>query len=66
MRIDHEAPPRAQARPAAIDPLFAEAAAEVDRGLLRWALAMSPRARLRACTQATRALARFRVSPGAG
>lgn len=39
--------------------LMEQAAAEVDRSLLRWALEMSPLERLRACTRAARALARL-------
>lgn len=46
------------------DPLLHEAAREVDGTLLDWALRLSPRERLRACSNATRALARFtRVAP---
>ena len=43
-----------------IDPLVLEASDDVDRSLLAWSLAMSPRERLRACTRATRALSKFK------
>jgi hypothetical protein len=47
------------------NPLLREAAREVDGTLLDWALSLSPCERLRACSNATRALARFkRVAPG--
>jgi hypothetical protein len=42
------------------DPELLTAAAEVDRSLLSWSLAQSPRQRLDACTNAARALGRFR------
>jgi hypothetical protein len=52
------------AQPAHLDPLIVEAAKDVDGSLLRWALSLTPRERLRACTRATRALSRFRrVTP---
>jgi ribosomal-protein-alanine N-acetyltransferase len=43
----------------ALDPLIVEAAREVDGTLLDWALSLSPRERLRACTRATAALGKF-------
>jgi hypothetical protein len=44
-----------------IDALLLEAAArEVDGTLLDWALSLSPRERLRACSNAARALGKFR------
>jgi hypothetical protein len=43
----------------ALDPLVLEAAKDVDLSLIDWALTMSPRERLRASTNAVRALARF-------
>jgi hypothetical protein len=42
-----------------LDPLIVQAAREVDRTLLDWALSLSPRERLRACTNASAALRRF-------
>ena len=45
------------------DPLIVQAAREVDRSLLDWALTLSPRERLRACTKAGVALARFKRGP---
>jgi hypothetical protein len=44
---------------ASIDPLIVEAAREVDGTLLDWMLGLSPRERLRACSNASRALGRF-------
>lgn len=44
----------------ALDPLIVEAAREVDGTLLDWALGLSPRERLRACTKATAALEHLR------
>ena len=50
----------------AADPLLLEAVDDVDRALVAWALALSPRERLRACTNAGRALyGRRRAAPGA-
>jgi hypothetical protein len=48
---------------AGLDPLLVEAAAEVDRALLRWSLAQTPLERLRGCTEATRTLAKFHRAP---
>jgi hypothetical protein len=49
-----------------LDPLILEAADEVDGTLLDWALGLSPRERLRACSNATIALGKFvNVSPRA-
>jgi hypothetical protein len=46
--------------------LILEAAREVDGPLLEWALSLSPRERLRACSNATTALGKFaNVSPSA-
>jgi len=45
--------------PLAIDPLILQAAREVDPTLLDWALGLSPRERLRACSNATKALDKF-------
>ena len=42
------------------DPELLRAALETDRGLLIWSLAQTIRQRLDACTNATRALGRFR------
>ena len=42
-----------------LDPLVVEAAREVDPTLLEWALSLSPRERLRACSNATIALGKF-------
>jgi len=42
-----------------LDPLIVQAAREVDLTLLEWALSLSPRERLRACTNASAALRRF-------
>lgn len=42
-----------------LDPLVIQAAREVDRSLLDWALSLSPRQRLRACSNAGLALRRF-------
>jgi hypothetical protein len=47
---------------AVLDPLILEAAREVDGALLEWALSLSPRERLRACSNATTALGRFGMS----
>jgi hypothetical protein len=44
---------------ASLDPLIVEAAREVDGTLLDWMLGLSPRDRLRACSNASRALGRF-------
>ena len=44
---------------ARLDPLLVEAADEVDRGLLRWSLSLTPRERLRACSRAAATLARL-------
>ncbi|MEZ5330822.1 MAG: hypothetical protein R2991_01945 [Thermoanaerobaculia bacterium] len=53
--------PTGTARPdRAIDPILLAAAREVDRTLLAWSLALSPRERLRSCTAAARAVARLR------
>ena len=46
-----------------LDPLLVEAAADVDRTLIRWALSLSHRERLRASTKATKALSRIRRDP---
>ena len=43
----------------AIDPLILQAAREVDSTLLDWALGLSPRERLRACSNATKALDKY-------
>jgi len=51
-----------EARLAALDPDLVQASHEVDLGLLRWSLAMTPLERLRACTRSARALARLRRS----
>jgi phage gp36-like protein len=45
--------------PSSIDPALVRAAAEVDRSLLRDALARSPLERLRAASRACAALARY-------
>jgi hypothetical protein len=45
--------------PLAIDPLILQAAREVDPTLLDWALGLSPRERLRACSNATKALDKY-------
>src|SRR3954469_18883882 len=42
-----------------LDPVVVQAAREVDRSLLEWSLSLSPRQRLRACSNAVLALARF-------
>jgi len=44
----------------AIDPLVLQAVADVDRSLLHWSLALSPRERLRSCSRATATLIRLR------
>jgi hypothetical protein len=54
-----EATPPMRPKPDSLDALVLEAAREVDVTLLDWALSLSPRERLRACTQATRALGKF-------
>jgi hypothetical protein len=57
-----QAPSAAEpARPWApsLDPLIVEAAKEVDGSLLDWMLSLSPRERLRACSNASRALGKF-------
>ena len=46
-----------------IAPELRAAARDVDRALLRWYLGLSLRERLRACTQAGRALGRFKRAP---
>jgi hypothetical protein len=48
-------------RPAerSLDPLVVEAAREVDQTLLDWALSLSPRERLRACSNAAITLGKF-------
>lgn len=46
-----------------VDPDVAQAVADVDQTLLDECLAMSPLERLRACSVATRGLARFHVAP---
>lgn len=43
-----------------LDPLVVQAAREVDLTLLDWSLRLSPRERLRACTNASVALGRFK------
>lgn len=48
------------------DPLLLEAAEEVDLGLIRWFLGLSPFERLQACTNATRALGALRDGPPPG
>ena len=45
-----------------IDPVILQAAREVDPTLLDWALGLSPRERLRACSKATTALGKLRMS----
>jgi hypothetical protein len=46
------------------DPELLAAADEVDQTLIDWSLSLSPRARLRACSRATRALLGWRrVTP---
>ena len=50
---------------AELDPLILEAAREVDGALLDWALSLSPRERLRACSNATAALGKFANVPSA-
>jgi hypothetical protein len=45
---------------ASLDPLLVAAADDVDRSLLTWTAAMSPRERLRVATRAQKALSRFR------
>jgi hypothetical protein len=50
---------------AELDPLVLEAAREVDGALLEWALSLSPRERLRACSNATTALGKFANVPSA-
>ena len=42
-----------------LDPLVVAAAREVDRTLLDWALSLSPRERLRACSKAAITLSQF-------
>ena len=49
-----------EARLAEVDPEVLQASYEVDRGLIRWSLAMSPLERLRAATRSARVLARLR------
>jgi hypothetical protein len=44
----------------AVDPLVLESVGDVDYGLLRWSLQLSPRERLRACSRAAATLARLR------
>jgi len=44
----------------AVDPLVLQAVADVDLGLLRWSLQLSPRERLRACSHAAATFARLR------
>jgi hypothetical protein len=44
----------------AVDPLVLNAVADVDQGLLRWSLTLSPRERLRACSRAAATFARLR------
>jgi len=51
-----------RSRQPALDPLVLEAAREIDGALLEWALSLSPRERLRACSSATAALGRFGMS----
>lgn len=43
-----------------LDPELIAASREVDRSLLRWALALSPRERLRMCSRAASLLLRLR------
>jgi hypothetical protein len=43
----------------AVDPLILGAAREVDVTLLDWALSLSPRERLRACSRASALVGRF-------
>jgi hypothetical protein len=45
------------------DPLLRRARREVDQTLLAWARGLSPLERLRACSNASRALDRFRRAP---
>ncbi|MBK8266478.1 MAG: hypothetical protein IPK80_34775 [Nannocystis sp.] len=51
-----------EARLAEVDPEVLQASYEVDLGLIRWSLAMSPIERLRAATRSARVLARLRRS----
>ena len=51
--------PKPRAADGALDPLVVEAAREVDQTLLDWFLELSPRERLRACSNATIALGKF-------
>jgi hypothetical protein len=48
------------------EPIFVAASHEVDRSLLRWSCSLSIRERLRAATNARRALSGFRRVPSEG
>jgi hypothetical protein len=54
---------RALEQVARLDPLLVEAADEVDPGLLRWSLSLTPRDRLRSCSRAATTLARLGRAP---
>jgi hypothetical protein len=54
---------RALEQVASLDPLLVEAADEVDLGLIRWSLSLSPVDRLRSCSRAAAALARLDRGP---
>jgi hypothetical protein len=48
-----------------IDGLVREAVRDVDQSLLDWTLSLSPRERLRACSNAAVALGKYRFGPPA-
>jgi hypothetical protein len=54
---------RALEQVARLDPLLVEAADEVDLGLLRWSLSLTPGDRLRSCSRAAAVLARLGRGP---
>jgi hypothetical protein len=63
MRATHRPTSPAAAVSVGLDPLIVEAAKEVDVTLLDWALSLTPRERLRAATNAERALRKFVHAP---
>ena len=46
-----------------LDPLLVEAVDDVDLGLLRWSLSLSPEERLQACSRAAFTLSSIRREP---
>lgn len=53
-------PEQVRVDPGQIDDLVREAVRDVDQSLLDWTLSLSPRERLRACSNAAAALGKYR------